>query len=282
MKNKSLNILAIGDFHGKISNELKSEIRNLKYDVIFCNGDLANVDRQRDLTFKNWNRLGNRNLKDIIPKKEFDEIQISSIKSMQPIISYLSSLKKPVYLVYGNGDFTKKDVHNYSVKSLEERIKNSNIKLLNCKKANLGDYILIGFSGYRGAAAKNYRDLSSKKISKIKRSNYRWDKKLKKLFSNKLDYSRTVFLCHDTPKNCLDMITNKKSPMYGKHLGDEYFSAYIKKYQPLLVICGHMHENQGKCKIGKTLVVNPGAAYEGKAALIEIENERIKNVRFLR
>jgi Icc-related predicted phosphoesterase len=30
-----------------------------------------------------------------------------------------------------------------------------------------------------------------------------------------------------------------------------------------------MHENQGMVKIGKTLVVNPGPAYENKAAMIE-------------
>ena len=277
----SIKILAIGDFHGKITNKLKNKLRKLDFDIILSPGDLANTNKLRDLTFQNWDKLGDKQLKDIIPKKQFDKIQIASIKSMQPVIEFLYRLNKPVYLVSGNGDFTREEVRGYSIKSLEESIKNMKIILLKQKQIILKQYTLIGFSGYRGATAKNYRKLSKKKILRIKKENYNWDCRLKSLFSKKIDYKSTIFLCHDTPKNCLDIITNKKSPMYGKNLGDEYFSKYIKKYQPLIVVCGHMHENQGKCKIGKTTVVNPGAAYEGKAALIELKNEKVKNIKFL-
>ena len=35
---------------------------------------------------------------------------------------------------------------------------------------------------------------------------------------------------------------------------------YIKKYQPKYVFCGHIHEGEGKAKIGKTEVYNLGVA----------------------
>jgi Icc-related predicted phosphoesterase len=43
-----------------------------------------------------------------------------------------------------------------------------------------------------------------------------------------------------------------------------------------------MHENQGKCKIGKSLVINPGAASERKAAIIELERDKVKSIKFLK
>ena len=41
-----------------------------------------------------------------------------------------------------------------------------------------------------------------------------------------------------------------------------------------------MHEHQGKKKLGKTWIVNTGAAYLGKYAIIEIENGKVKDVKF--
>jgi len=35
----------------------------------------------------------------------------------------------------------------------------------------------------------------------------------------------------------------------------------IEKYQPLVDLCGHIHEGRGVCKIGRTEVINPGSEY---------------------
>jgi len=43
-----------------------------------------------------------------------------------------------------------------------------------------------------------------------------------------------------------------------------------------------MHEYQGKKKLGKTMMLNPGAAYDGKAAIIEIDNYKIKKIKFIK
>jgi Icc-related predicted phosphoesterase len=40
-----------------------------------------------------------------------------------------------------------------------------------------------------------------------------------------------------------------------------------------------MHEYQGKKKLGKSLVVNPGYAHNGKAAIIDWPSLKVKFVR---
>ncbi len=70
----------------------------------------------------------------------------------------------------------------------------------------------------------------------------------------------------------------------GSPMGVSSYNRAIKKYKPALVVCGHMHENQGTCKIGKTIVINPGAALEGKAAMINFDEKKgkVEKIRFFR
>ena len=41
----------------------------------------------------------------------------------------------------------------------------------------------------------------------------------------------------------------------------------------------HMHEYQGKKKLGKSLVVNPGEANKGKAAVIDWPSLRVRFIK---
>ncbi|PIY60387.1 hypothetical protein COY95_02040 [Candidatus Woesearchaeota archaeon CG_4_10_14_0_8_um_filter_47_5] len=46
----------------------------------------------------------------------------------------------------------------------------------------------------------------------------------------------------------------------GQLRGNRSFLRFIKKHQPLLAVCGHLHENAKKMDyVGNTLVVNPGS-----------------------
>lgn len=52
----------------------------------------------------------------------------------------------------------------------------------------------------------------------------------------------------------------------------------IEERQPLLDLCGHIHESRGVCRIGKTLVINPGSEYgEGvlRGAIVNIRDKKI-------
>src|SRR5438046_2071217 len=51
----------------------------------------------------------------------------------------------------------------------------------------------------------------------------------------------------------------------------------IQRYQPVLSLHGHIHESKGAVKIGKTLSINPGSAYEEgmlMAAIINLDAKK--------
>ena len=62
------------------------------------------------------------------------------------------------------------------------------------------------------------------------------------------------------------------------------YNKIIRKYKPKLVICGHMHEYQGKRKLGDSWIMAIGAACKGKASMIEIDEKtkKLKSVKFIK
>ena len=69
----------------------------------------------------------------------------------------------------------------------------------------------------------------------------------------------------------------------GKHYGSKLTRRIINTHKPFLHIGGHIHERKGKQLLNKTLLVNPGAANEGHAAIITLsENKKQKaKVKFI-
>jgi hypothetical protein len=56
----------------------------------------------------------------------------------------------------------------------------------------------------------------------------------------------------------------------GAHVGSTAVRAFIESRQPDLVLCGHIHESRGQDRIGRTLIINPGAVFEGRAAVVTL------------
>lgn len=88
------------------------------------------------------------------------------------------------------------------------------------------------------------------------------------------DFTNVVFNFHVPPYNStldmcpqLDTSTNPPTPVTrGGQLvfipiGSTAVNEAIEKYQPLLVLCGHIHEARGIIKIGRSVVINPGSEY---------------------
>ena len=94
------------------------------------------------------------------------------------------------------------------------------------------------FIGYGGEGfslrTKDFENFIKKNIKLIKKKN------------------KIVLILHQPPYGYLDLIMKE-------HTGNKSFADFIKKYKPLLVICGHLHENENKEKrLGKALIINPG------------------------
>jgi len=88
------------------------------------------------------------------------------------------------------------------------------------------------------------------------------------------DYSNVIFNFHCPPKDCTLDLAPKLDTSYdpprpvttaGEAVmvgcGSSAVRDAIEKYQPLLVLTGHIHESRGVVKIGRTTVANPGSEY---------------------
>jgi len=76
-----------------------------------------------------------------------------------------------------------------------------------------------------------------------------------------------VLVTHVPPYNTQDKI------FLGMHGGSKELRETIDKYKPRLVLCGHIHEDPGYMKTGKTLVVNCSMGKRGEGAIININKE---------
>lgn len=73
-----------------------------------------------------------------------------------------------------------------------------------------------------------------------------------------------VLLTHAPPYGILDEIPSG-------HVGCTSFSAFVGRVK--LIVCGHIHEARGVVREKGTVVVNPGMAAAGYAALIEMNDD---------
>ena len=78
----------------------------------------------------------------------------------------------------------------------------------------------------------------------------------------------SVLISHEPPYGAQDKV------FLGLHGGSKELREIIDEYKPRLVLCGHIHEDPGVTKIGKTTVVNCSMGKRGEGALIEI-NEKL-------
>ena len=94
------------------------------------------------------------------------------------------------------------------------------------------------------------------------------------------DSSKAIFNLHCPPfKSGLDeapAIDADLKLLHGgralRPVGSTAVREAIEKHQPLLSLHGHIHESKGAIKIGKTLSINPGSAYEEGMLMAAIVN----------
>ena len=278
-----MRFLLCGCFHGKVPSKLIKVAKNEKVDYILSTGDFYNYDYFRRLIFKypKETKGADEPLKKIIGAKKYykflKKFNLSGIRTLRK----LNSLNIPILTAYGNNDDSDKEPwHKYrdkKKKSLDFQIRKlKNIKLIDYNFIKIKDF-LIYFVGVKFPR-------KSKKIIKGWANHYKISleehKKLNKFFK-KVDPKKVVLVTHEPPLNTkFDKVINKESFHHGNHVGDYVLRDVIKRYKPFVHISGHMHEHQGKQYLGKTLLISHGPAQFGKFALLELENNKIKKLKF--
>ncbi len=72
-----------------------------------------------------------------------------------------------------------------------------------------------------------------------------------------------ILVSHAPPKGHQDTIPG------GVHVGSEAVAQMAPKFRA--IVCGHIHEDRGISKLGDTVVVNPGMASLGNAAILDVD-----------
>ncbi|VVB85730.1 3',5'-cyclic adenosine monophosphate phosphodiesterase CpdA [uncultured archaeon] len=156
-------------------------------------------------------------------------------------IELFRMFREPVLVVPGNCD-------NPSIlKILDERAINLHNSVHACEGLTF-----IGLGGSNPTPFNTPFELSEKKIGEY----------IGLLLSG-LE-GRIVLLSHAPPRNTTDRLPRGNA-------GSEAIARYLGRFD--LVVCGHIHEARGYVKVNGTLVVNPGMASKGQAAIITVQNK---------
>lgn len=107
-------------------------------------------------------------------------------------------------------------------------------------------------------------------VSKIGFSERRQIKAMKRVIT-----PGTVLTVHPPPRGILDRAGGKFS------VGSFGIRQVLDKTQPLLLICGHVHEQAGYTWVNSTLVVNCAVNKDSFGAMIELEKNKIIKVEMI-
>ena len=306
-----MKFLIIGDLHGR-----KPRIHFKDFDAIIAPGDFCD-DREITPFSKKWGahvkkaRANNETVLHYddfiikqIGKRKLAQLEKKSLKRGREILEYLNSFGPPVFIVPGNWDHSygptrikdsyQSDYHYFKMfydfwmgketnKFLTRGLKN----IYDCQY-NLHKFEEFNILGYGLSSApesptlKVKFDFDGKSKDKLKKAYRRMLDKLSIEYKKRDKKIPTIFISHNVPYNTkLDLVLNKKSYAYKKHLGSSVARWFCTRYRPLICVGGHIHEHHGKDKIGKTVVVNAGYGPVVNS-LLEIKGKKITKLKFYR
>lgn len=207
---------------------------------------------------KNLDKIIKKNKIDIIicvgdipfsPKKPWlkeswtKEVNKKADESYKQIVSKFCSYNLPIILLKGNYYIGGKGAT--FVRKIFKKYTNLYYKILG--KINLkGKSFVIFDDAYVFSSIRE-------KITKKRNT------KLNKLLK---ENKNSILICHNPPYGIVDKAFS------GKHVGSKILLRAIKKHQPKLVLCGHIHEARGERKIGKTKIYNLG--WHGDYKIIKV------------
>ncbi len=156
------------------------------------------------------------------------------------VIGRLAALPIPVFAVRGNSDS----------KDMERIINRSSIKSLHLSSIKFGKANLVGVSGTLALPFASRIALRQKELFSALENMVGPD---------------TILVAHPPPRGCRDGVLGRFKA------GCSALAKLVEKRKPLLVLCGHIHENTGTAFMGKTLVVNCALGRGCKGALVDVD-----------
>jgi Icc-related predicted phosphoesterase len=111
--------------------------------------------------------------------------------------------------------------------------------------------------------------------------------RIERMIDKTPDLRRTIFNFHAPPfgSNLDDApaLDDDLQPILGgramRPVGSRAVRESIAEHQPLVSLHGHIHEGKGTQRLGKTLAINPGSAYEEgvlQGSIVELDDKRGK------
>jgi Icc-related predicted phosphoesterase len=176
------------------------------------------------------------------------DISHGDLREALRLLKILGKSKAPVYFVPGNMDSPR--LSSWTGNGL----KNLHGRCMGC-----GEYALVGLGGSINTPFNTPFKFTEEEAEHLLNQAIRTCRE-----------GRFILVTHSPPKNTKLDLTRS-----GIHAGSYSVRRFIETKEPILVVCGHIHEAQGIDKVAHTVLVNPGPAYHGGYARIEL-NEKVQ------
>ncbi len=192
-------------------------------------------------------------------KDEFDEADLVVLtgdithfgrtEQAQAILGRLRKFHQTILAVTGNCDYPEVETH-----FIQEGIS------LHLRHTLAGGYDFTGISGSLPCPGATPQEHTEDEYTSL----------FQEIRKSGADGIPMVLAMHQPPANT---VCDRVKP--GLHVGSFSVRQFIESAQPLLCLCGHIHEGIGIDRIGKTILVNPGPFRSGQYAKISLEGKEV-------
>jgi uncharacterized protein len=154
------------------------------------------------------------------------------------------------------------------------------VEMGEAKVLDLGGFSMVSMGWTNPTPWNTYREAPEEKLRA----------RIERMVDKTPDLRRTIFNFHAPPfgSNLDDApaLDEDLQPILGgramRPVGSKAVRESIAEHQPLVSLHGHIHEGKGTQRLGKTLAINPGSAYEEgvlQGSIVELDDKRgkIKN-----
>jgi uncharacterized protein len=200
---------------------------------------------------------------------KFKEVMLGTVDRWMDIAEEkLSGKDMRCFLCPGNDDMFEVD---------DVIAKSGVIEMGEARTVDFGGFTMISMGWTNPTPWNTYREAPEDRLRQ----------RIDRMLKESPDLRRTIFNFHAPPYGSnLDeapaLDADMKFVAGGRAMrpvGSKAVRDSIMEYQPLMSLHGHIHESKGGVRLGKTLAVNPGSAYEEgtlQAAIIDLDPKKLK------